>query len=728
MKQPRLLLLLFVILFLGASPVPGKADGWSRELKNSASFIENNGQFELPGNRAPKTSNILFAYDNGSTIIYFTKTGITYCFQKRWREEKKYSTQAEKIAAEQEERKREEREMIKGRSHLEIEREEHKVNFKMDLLNVTLEGASLNSEVIGEDLTSDYHVYSVKDKNGKAKSIRSNAYKKLIYKNIYPDIDIEYTIHPTSGIKYAFVLRSGADISKVKMIYSNLPVIQANGDIHISTAFGDVIDHAPLSFYSNNTSSIIPSEFTVNGNVVSFKIADYDKTRSLTIDPWTQTPTLPNSNCVWECEKDDTGNVYMIGGDSPMKLLKYNSAGVLQWTHNTPYDTAGCWLGTLATDRVGNSYITAGSTAEILKINSAGGLEYNTPGDPMDEYWGIAFNCDQSKLIVGGTRLVIPISGSNGVLFDIDTSSGNVLNTKKVGWMRTGMFFAPQEVRAIAASPNGKCYFLTLDSIAGIDQNFPSAPSTLFNFNSGYALGYKCEDFRYNNTGIMAMKANENFLYTQNGTTVQKRSLLTGSILGSASIPGGSSSVVVGFNVFGNSGIDIDSCGNVYVGSSNAVIKYDSNLVFINSFPTSYKVYDIEVGYGGEVIVCGSTGTSSTSSRVGYIEQIDMSSCNTISNYTPCDISTTDGSIPNEPGELIAYPNPNYGSLTVSSKGNPLVYINIYDVTGKIVLSSNSVGSELIIIDTKKLSTGIYTLEAKTENGLIRNKKISIVK
>ena len=89
----------------------------------------------------------------------------------------------------------------------------------------------------------------------------------------------------------------------------------------------------------------------------------------------------------------------------PMQILKYNAAGTLQWTYNTPYDTSNVWLGTFAVDNLGNSYVTAGSTAQIQKVNSAGTLVWNnaSPGGGFAslEFWTISFNCDQTKLVVG---------------------------------------------------------------------------------------------------------------------------------------------------------------------------------------------------------------------------------------------------------------------------------------------------------------------------------------
>jgi len=141
---------------------------------------------------------------------------------------------------------------------------------------------------------------------------------------------------------------------------------------------------------------------------------------------------------VWECENDAAGNVYIIGGVMPLQLLKYNSTGALQWTYNTPYDTTS-WLGTFATDDLGNSYVTRGSVSGIQKVSTAGALVWNNNGGGgslgnSDEYWNIAFNCDQTKLIVGGTTgaFGLPPVLKRVAIFDINTANGAILATKTV--------------------------------------------------------------------------------------------------------------------------------------------------------------------------------------------------------------------------------------------------------------------------------------------------------
>ncbi len=621
MKPTHTYLALFFLLLSLSSPAILNPTTWNIQSQDQKAFIQNKGQFQING-KTENTSKVLFAVDNGPIKIYFTAKGVTYSFLKKWKERDK---------------DKEREEVKKEKSFKETESEEKRMEFATDVVDMMWEGANTNAQLIAEDITPDYQNYSVPQKNGQPININHiNSYRKIIYKNLYPDIDVEYTFHPQSGIKYALILHPGADVSKVKMRYDDGVKINEEGNLLIHTKFGNIIDHAPVTYYSGDKSNIITSKFIKKGTTIGFDLGNYDNTKSIVIDPWVQTPTLAASNGVWECEHDGAGNVYIIGGDTPMKLLKYSPAGILQWTYITPWDTSTQdWLGTLATDLAGNSYITNGSTAAMQKINTAGATVWSVTGGPLDEYWTIAFNCDQTKLIVGGTRIAgFPLPIGDGMIFDINTANGSVSATKVVGYDRTGFLGINdiEEVRSITSSYNARYYYLTLDSIGSFDQNFSACPgsSTLFNINDGYHFGYKMENYRPNNgnSGICAIKANKNFLYSQNGANVQKRSLTTGAIITTVAIPGGVSNAVFGgTNQTANSGIDIDSCGNVYVGSSNAVIKYDANLVQLSSSPVPFKVYDVAVSTAGNVIACGATGDNSVNARTGYVQQISMASC-----------------------------------------------------------------------------------------------------
>ncbi len=597
---------------------------WSAAFEPSKVFIENKGQFD---GRDKSEATILYATDMDAQQLLFTANGLIY----------RFDSHVKKGEKERREKEQEEYKKIKNGEHVisyedfeAREREEEAASLETDFIRMTWLNANAGAKLIAIDKDDAYFNYGV----GNFSINQVNGYHKLLYQNLYNNIDVLYEFHPQDGIKYTLILHPGADVSQVKMKYSgsNKLEIEEDGDLHIDTRFGDIIDHAPITFYEGQKDTKLKSAFALGGKTVSFQLGNRDISKTIVIDPWQQIPTLPNSNCVWECDHDAAGNVYMIGGDMPMKLRKYNSTGTLQWTYNTPWDTVNTWLGAMATDANGNSYVTAGSGAAIQKINNAGGMTWSKTGGALDEYWTIAFNCDQSKLIIGGTRLgVFPPAGSHGVIFDLNTSNGNVNSLQNVASQTPGILINDiNEVRAISSSKNAKYYFLTLDTIGAISQNLNiCSTDPIFANNSGYNFSYKSEYFRPNNgnAGICAIRANDKFCYTQNGTTVHKRSLVNGAILGSAVIPTGINTTTLGKNQPGNSGIDVDDCGNVYVGAGSRIVKYDANLNLITSVSVPFAVFDVSVNTNGEVIICGGTGNSGSSTRTGYLQSVNMSSC-----------------------------------------------------------------------------------------------------
>jgi len=721
LKQILQLALAFTLfIYIQSVYAQNASNSWAATGENQKVFIKNGGQFHINNSTEP----VLYAYDNGSTMIYFTAKGVTYSFLKRW----------EKVEKENE-RERGREEMKKGKTLVEKEAEEHRMEFKTDVVSFKWENANPLVQVVPEEEISSYFSYDIKEKDGVHKNINNlKAYKKIVYKNIYPNIDIEYIFHPTDGIEYSLIVHPGADVSKVKMDYSNQIKLKGNADLHIPTLFGNIVEHAPTTFFADNRSKIVSSHFVKNDRCISFELGAYDHSKTIVIDPWVQTPSLSSSNGVWECERDAAGNVYIIGGDMPLKLLKYNSTGAIQWTYTTPWDTANDWLGTMATDLAGNSYVTDGSTAALIKVDSSGGLVYNKPGSSMDEYWTIAFNCDQTKLIIGGTRLIgypSTITGA-GMIFDISIATGNINSMIQVGWTRTHTVMGlpitePDEVRSITSSRNSRYYFLTLDTIGAIDQSLYPNTSVSFAQNSNYALGYKCENFRPNNgnSGICAIKANKNFVYTQNGKTIHKRSLINGVILDTALIPGGLTTLSFGMHQPGNSGIDIDSCGNVYVGSGNAVIKYDANLNLISSVSLPFSVFDVAVSTNGNVIVAGATGNSSSSNRTGYVQSIaSLAACYPIERSCDSVISVGIQNSSNDVSAIQIYPNPSTGIINLLNlNGNP---ISIYNILGEPILKNES-SDKNIKLNLEQCANGIYTMEIITQKEK-SNKKIIINK
>lgn len=608
------LCVLVTVFFASAQ---NSATNWIATPHELKVFIENKGQFDnlnnLPGTK------VLFGTESISNQILFTRNGLTYRLEER-------------VAPTEEEREEREKEIEKEIAagahitHRDKERRENKLNIRKDFIQMEWVNANPNVEVVALNTITSYFNYGMGSKGVG----NLNGYKKILYKNLYPNIDVEYVLHPERGIEYSFVLYPGADPSQIKMKYSDVEGIKPgkNGSLIYPTLFGNITEHAPNTFYEANKKAI-SSKFVLNGNTVSFQLGKYDRSQKVILDPWVQTPSFNTQwDCVWECEKDAAGNVYIIGGVMPLQLLKYNSTGTLQWTYSTPYDTSNTWLGTFAVDDAGNSYVTEGTGDGIIKVNTAGNLVFNNPtaggGGLSTEFWSISFNCDQTKLVVGGTGGTLP---PQPYIYNIDMNSGNV--TSRIQ-MTGGALIPTQEVRCITPVGNGKYYWLTHDSIGYLNQNFAicaSAAGAKNYFNSTYGLGYKCENFRVDNTGIAALKAYGGFVYSVRGNQLHKRNIATGAIIATATIPSGVFTTQFGSSQLENAGIDIDNCGNIYVGSKNLVVKFDQSLTQVATYSTTFNVYDVHVSTNGDIIACGTNGNSSSGARQGYIQSIAASAC-----------------------------------------------------------------------------------------------------
>ena len=293
----------YLMLFMGAS-VFGQE--WKRAFERPKCFIENQGQFDSYQNESSGT--ILFAADFGKAKVFFGKTGIRYVFLDATKGNKATEQPAS---------------MSSLQDHKQWERNIGKYTYSHDELNVRFPSATY-AVLSANNPKEAYFSYTFQASQGEVlNKTNVKGYEQLVYHNIAPGIDLSYTIHPESGLKYALIVHPKASIADFRMIFDR-DVNLVNQEIHINTIFGDWIDHAPISFYEFADDATIPSSFNLlDQRTVGFNLGKYDQAQTVIIDPWTQLPSFAsNWDCVWECDKDAAGNIYAIGGVMPMQLLR----------------------------------------------------------------------------------------------------------------------------------------------------------------------------------------------------------------------------------------------------------------------------------------------------------------------------------------------------------------------------------------------------------------------
>ncbi|MBC8146113.1 MAG: SBBP repeat-containing protein, partial [bacterium] len=112
-------------------------------------------------------------------------------------------------------------------------------------------------------------------------------FRELIYRDLYPAIDLRYAIAP-SGYKYEFIVRPGGNVSDIQLRYHGAIdlSIDDDGSVRVLTPMGELTDAAPVSFTVNgNDTTHVASRFVVHDDVLRIDVADYDVSQTLIVDP-----------------------------------------------------------------------------------------------------------------------------------------------------------------------------------------------------------------------------------------------------------------------------------------------------------------------------------------------------------------------------------------------------------------------------------------------------------
>lgn len=566
------LLLIALVLFSVTSLSAQQA--WEHPLTIEQVFIENLGQYDALEQGFGDQARFVMDHGFGWQVL-LGDHGLHYLVQRT-------APETEPIREEHEE-EREEREILSSRITMEFV------------------GMASTAELVAEGEKDDYYTYSYPQGEAYVNVDRASGFERLYYRGLYQGIDATIEGKGGRGIKYSFNLAPGANPQAIRLRWKGAqPQLDADGNIHLPAVLGELIDQKPEAWYADRPEEKIPVAFQLVGNEVTFQLGAYQTNRAIVIDPWTINPALPAPfNRAFEVDADGTGNVYVFGGGMGYNLKKYNPLGTLQWTHVSPWDTSNAWFGELLVMTAGDVFITSGSAAKIRRLTTGGATTFtnNGPFFNLDEYWTLILNCDRTKLISGGSR-IIGLTSPQGHIFNLNPANGNQVAGSPYNVSPVGM----KEIRALITGGNGNYYMVSNDNLIALNQTY----GIIYSIASGISHPYYSPAYMAQSVqGQNIIDANTAFIYMQNGATLQKRDINTGAVVGSTSITGGGFSG--GFFGSGatNGGLVIDACDNVYVGSTNAIFKYDANLNLLGNVATTGAIYDLHIPAAGTLIAGG---------------------------------------------------------------------------------------------------------------------------
>lgn len=605
------LLFSFVSLY-AVNSIAGTSNSpkWSASPFCQKVFIESKGQFDS------EAKNILFMSPVDGLALFFKPNGITYNHnefeQMTEKEKEKYESPRAHNKGEEEEEN-----MVKSVPHY---------------VSMEWMGANPNVQVTSENPVSFYYTYGDK--------INATAFQKITYKNLYPNIDVEY-IFPSdkTGIKYSLILHPGANPSNIQMKWSEKKVsLDNSGNAVVKSSFGDFIDHAPQTFYANGGS--VASSFLLNGKIISFSLPSYDNSKTVIIDPWTTSPTFTN-NKPFDMGYDNNGNVYVYGSGAgysaanPFQLAKINSAGALQWVYSSTLMSFLYNYGDMAVDKsTGNCYLGEGwhtnggwPSVERITTNGAqsGVYTFSNPSNQKAvlEIWRMDFNECDNTLLLGTGGLPSPNSNTQCTILDaslnVITGSTTLFSTMDgvdVSLLQTDRYSCCQPfayMMCAGMAPLTKPYGNKLMKVAlpGLAPAW-SVPTghkfgeAMSNMYAGYGFAPSAN----NANGFNGIAISPTYVYTYDGDSLKRWDKSNGALVGT--VDASPTAPTYNNSFFGSGaiqiywgGLDVDECDNTYVGVGKAIKVYDLGWNLINTYNLPDTVYDLHLAPNNKLYACG---------------------------------------------------------------------------------------------------------------------------
>jgi len=191
------------------------------------------------------------------------------------------------------------------------------------VVSMKLVGANPDSKITGANqLPGKVNYFLGKD----AKKWRINipTYARVKYTNVYPGIDLVF-YGQGQKLEYDFIVAPGADHETIALCFGQTRLkIEQNGDLALDTKGGELCLQKPLIYQDiDGIRKPVPGGYVLHPvknekqtHRVGFKVAAYDRTRPLVIDPVLIYSTYlggstPDSG--YGIAVDATGNCYVTG-------------------------------------------------------------------------------------------------------------------------------------------------------------------------------------------------------------------------------------------------------------------------------------------------------------------------------------------------------------------------------------------------------------------------------
>jgi hypothetical protein len=304
--------LLFLFLFFASY-------AFAQSKNQSIGFKENKGQ--IIDQKGKPNSDVKYLLNTSGLNVQIKTNGFSYDI---------YETKKHPLTEKQKAK-------LRPSLHPETEKEkfpDYTLEYIYHRIDIDFVNSNPKVELITEQKSKDYdNYYNIPNKPEGVLMVHQ--YQQITYKNIYPNIDVVFSIPEDSlkAVEYNFVVHPKGKISDIQMKFNGAKTELVDNKIKMQVRFGAMEETLPMSWTEDGKSKkeIAVGYTKIKKNVYGFASAENVSGKTVVIDPvptrlWGTFYGGEKEETTNSLEIDILGNSYICGTTSSKNFIATNGA------------------------------------------------------------------------------------------------------------------------------------------------------------------------------------------------------------------------------------------------------------------------------------------------------------------------------------------------------------------------------------------------------------------
>lgn len=155
---------------------------------------------------------------------------------------------------------------------------------------------------------------------------RLRAHGRVVYPEVFPGVDVAYYGRGRE-LEYDFIVGPGANPDQARLRFDGVRAVRIDetGDLRLETGAGTLIQRRPEAYQQGPEGrEPVQAAYGVNPDgSVGFRLGDYDRERTLVIDPVLSYATFVGGSGLdqcWDIAVDDAGYAFVVGETESVRL------------------------------------------------------------------------------------------------------------------------------------------------------------------------------------------------------------------------------------------------------------------------------------------------------------------------------------------------------------------------------------------------------------------------